>query len=206
MGAFVALTVGTVCAAVVQIVKLVAASGRSVLFYAAGLMKASFAIFAALVVVTALPAEDDVDKQLDKLRSSIPFTAYEQKYASGQIEERGRMRFLGYVCGQAWTEYDGLREGWYASGAKECEMSYKNGKRDGVALNWFANGKRKCIVTWKNGRRDGDFTVFYDSEVISAKGRSSEEVVAQVEFFDREGKPITRDQWLEIPGNRSFWQ
>ena len=92
----------------------------------------------ALVVVTALPAEDDLDKQLDKLRNSIPFTAYEEKYANGQIEERGRMRFLGYVCGQAWTEYDGLREGWYASGAKECEMSYKNGKRDGVALNWTA--------------------------------------------------------------------
>src|SRR5438045_6428525 len=154
---------------------LVGASGRSVLFYSAGLMKASFAIFAALVLVTALRAEDDIDKQLDKLRSSIPFKAYEQKYANGQTKERGQMRFLGYVCGRAWTEYDGLREGWYASGAKECEIWYKNGDRDGVALNWFPNGKKKYSVEWKRGKRDGKFTVFYDSEVVSAKGHFSDE-------------------------------
>jgi MORN repeat variant len=168
-------------------------------------MKASLAIFATLLAVTVLRADDDLDKQFEKLRSSIPFKAYEEKYANGQIKERGRIRFLGYVCGREWTEYDGLREGWYASGAKECEISYKNGDRDGVALNWFANGKKKYIVTWRKGRRDGDFTVFYDSEVVSAKGRFSDEVVAQAEFFDREEKRITRDQWLEIPGNRPFW-
>jgi hypothetical protein len=109
-------------------------------------MKASLAIFATLLAVTVLRADDDLDKQFEKLRSSIPFKAYEEKYANGQIKERGRIRFLGYVCGREWTEYDGLREGWYASGAKECEISYKNGDRDGVALNWFANGKKKYIV------------------------------------------------------------
>ena len=168
-------------------------------------MKASLAIFATLLAITALRADDDVDKQLEKLRGSIPFKAYEEKYANGQIKERGRMRFLGYVCGRAWTEYDGLREGWYESGAKECEISYKDGERNGVALNWFENGKKKYIVTWRKGKRDGDFTVFYDSEVVSAKGRFSDETVAQAEFFDPAGKPITREQWLAIPGNRSFW-
>ena len=169
-------------------------------------MRALLAIFISLLAATAVrAADDDLDKQLEKLRSSIPFKTYEEKYANGQIKERGRMRFLGYVCGRAWTDYDGLREGWYASGAKECEISYKNGDRDGAALNWFPNGKKKYIVTWRNGKRDGDFTVFYDSEMVSAKGRFSDEVVVQAEFFDRTGKPITRDQWLEIPPNRSFW-
>ena len=169
-------------------------------------MRALLAIFISLLAATAVrAADDDLDLQLEKLRSSIPFQPYEEKYTNGQVRERGQMRFLGYVCGRAWTDYDGLLEGWYASGAKECEISYKNGDRDGVAINWFPNGKKKYIVTWRKGRRDGDFTVFYDSEVVSAKGHFSEEVVAQPEFFDRAGKQITRDQWLAIPGNRSFW-
>ena len=169
-------------------------------------MKASLAILVTLLAVAAvLGADEEFDKQLEKLRSSIPFKAYEEKYANGQIKERGQVRFLGYVCGREWTEYDGLLEGWYVSGAKECEISYKNGDRNGVALNWFANGKKKYIVTWRKGKRDGDFTIFYDSEVISAKGRFSDEVVAQAEFFDQTGKQITRDQWLEIPRNRQFW-
>lgn len=163
----------------------------------------ALAIFLALTAVGA--ADDDLDKQLENLRSAIPFKAYEEKYPNGQIRERGQMRFLGYVCGKAWTEYDGLREGWYASGTKECEISYRNGDRDGVALNWFQNGKKKYSVTWKKGKRDGDFTVFYDSEIVSAKGRFNDEMVVQAEFFDRAGKPITREQWVEIPGNRSFW-
>jgi antitoxin component YwqK of YwqJK toxin-antitoxin module len=170
-------------------------------------MKASTAIFISLFAVTALrAADDDADKQFAKLRSSIPFQAYEARYPNGQIKERGRMRFLGYVCGREWTDYDGLFEGWYASGTKECEILYKNGDRDGVSLNWFPNGNKKYIVTWSKGKRDGDFTVFYDSEVVSAKGRFTEEIVAQVEFFDQAGKRITRDHWLQIPGNRSFWQ
>ena len=169
-------------------------------------MKAAFAILVTLLAVTAVrAADDDLDRQLEKLRSSIPFKTYEEKYPNGQIRERGRMRFLGYVCGRVWTEYDGLREGWYASGEKECEIQYRKGDRDGVALNWFPNGKKKYIVTWKRGKRDGDFTVFYESEVVSAKGRFSDEAVAQVEFFDQTGKRITREQWLEIPRNRSFW-
>lgn len=150
-------------------------------------------------------ADDDLEKQLARLRSTIPFKPYEEKYADGKLKERGRGRFLGIVCGRPWTEYDGLFEGWYDSGVKECEMHYKDGNRDGVALNWFPNGKKKYSVTWRKGKRDGDFTVFYDSEVISAKGRFKEESLVQADFFDREGKPITRDQWLQIPRNRSFW-
>lgn len=169
-------------------------------------MKASLAIVIMLLAVAVVRgADDDLDKQLEKLRRSIPFKSYEEKYTNGQIKERGQMRFLGFVCGRAWTEYDGLREGWYESGTKECEIPYKNGDRDGVALNWFPNGKKKYIVTWRKGKRDGDFTVFYDSEVVSSKGRFSDGVVAQAEFFDRAGKRITRDQWLEILRNRSFW-
>jgi MORN repeat variant len=163
----------------------------------------ALAIFLAATAVCA--ADDDLDKQFEKLRSSIPFKAFEEKYANGQIKERGHMRFLGYVCGTAWTEYDGLREGWYASGAKECEIWYKNADRDGLALNWFPNGKKKYSVEWKRGKRDGNFTVFYDSEAVSAKGRFSDETVVEAEFFDRAGKRIPQDRWLEIPGNRSFW-
>src|SRR4051812_15610518 len=133
----------------------------------------ALAIFLALTGVRA--ADDDPDKQFEKWRSSVPFKAYEEKYPNGQIKERGQMRFLGYVCGRARTEYEGLREGWYASGTKECEILYKNGDRDGVALNWFPNGKKKYSVKWKKGKRDGDFTVFYDSEVVSAQGRFSDE-------------------------------
>src|SRR3954453_19359692 len=158
------------------------------------------AIFLALTAVRA--ADDELDKEFEKMRASVPFKQFEEKYANGQIKERGQMRFLGYVCGRAWTEYDGLREGWYASGAKECEIWYKNGDRDGVALNWFPNGKKKYSVEWKRGKRDGTFTVFYDSEVVSAKGCFSREIVANAEFFHRSGNRIPQREGLEIPGNR----
>jgi hypothetical protein len=165
----------------------------------------SIALLILLAVTAVAASDDELEQELEKLRSSIPFKAYEEKYPNGQLRERGQMRFLGYVCGQAWTEYNGLREGWYASGSKECEISYQNGERDGVSLNWFPNGKRKYIVNWKRGKRDGNFTVFYDTEIVSAKGRFNDEVLVKGEFFDRAGKPLTREQWLEIPGNRSFW-
>jgi hypothetical protein len=145
-------------------------------------MKASLAIFISLFAVTPLrAADDDADKEFAKLRSSIPFQAYEAKYPNGQIKERGRMRFLGYVCGRDRTDYDGLFEGWYASGTKECEISYKNGDRDGVSLNWFPNGNKKYIVTWSKGKRDGDFTVFYDSEAVARKSsRGPNSLIKQV--------------------------
>ena len=150
-------------------------------------------------------ASGDLDRHLANLRRTIPFKPYEERYANAQIKERGRMRFLGFVCGQAWTEYDGMLDGWYESGVKECEMPYKNGELDGVALNWFPNGNRKYWVTWKSGKRDGEFTVFYDSEIVSSKGRFSSGDLVQAAFFDREGKSVTREQWLAIPLNRSFW-
>jgi hypothetical protein len=169
-----------------------------------------FAVMLATLVagasVAVYAADDDFDKALAKLRASIPFKPYEERFANGKVRERGRARCLGVVCGNLWTEYDGLLEGWYESGVKECEIPHKNGDRDGVALNWFPNGKKKYIVTWKNGKRDGDFTMFYDSEAVSATGRFSDEVLKEADFFDRDGKRVTREQWLAIPSNRQFWR
>jgi len=169
-------------------------------------MKARLAILIALSAATVAFADDELDKILADVRSrNVAFTPYSEKYRNGQLRERGLRRYLGIVCGKAWTDYDGLREGWYESGVKECEIHYKGGDRDGVALNWFPNGKKKYAVTWSKGKRDGAFAVYYDSEVVSARGRFKEEVLAQAEFFDREGKRVTKEQWLAIAGNRSFW-
>ena len=170
-------------------------------------MKKAIALVVSCLVlaVSVRAVEDDLDKQLEKLRSRIRFKAFKEKYESGQLKERGRRRSLGYVCGREWVEYDGMLEGWYESGAKKCEIPYKGGELDGVALNWFPSGKKKYIVAWKSGKKDGDFTVFYDSDVVSSRGRFSEGSLMVADFFDPSGKKVTREEWLAISGNRPFW-
>ena len=134
------------------------------------------------------------------------YTSYTDRYQSGQKEEQGKRKFLGVVCGTPRFDYEGLVQSWYESGTNQSAINYSAGCRHGVATNWFANGKLKYTVTWSMDKRDGPFVVGYDNGQVSSRGVFRQESLDSAEFFDRDGKTITPDEWCRVEGNRPFWK
>jgi antitoxin component YwqK of YwqJK toxin-antitoxin module len=134
------------------------------------------------------------------------YESYADTFPSGKKREQGKRKFLGIICGVPRFSYDGLVESWYEDGVKESAINYLAGERHGVAENWFPNGKLKYRVTWSKDKRDGPFVVAYDNGKIASKGIFKNEHLESAEFYDRDGKLVTRDDWCLIGKNRPFWE
>ena len=50
---------------------------------------------------------------------------------------------------------EGLSRQWFASGQKQSEENYKDGKLDGLATQWRENGTKKSERPYKNGELNG---------------------------------------------------
>jgi antitoxin component YwqK of YwqJK toxin-antitoxin module len=75
----------------------------------------------------------------------------ENKYPSGAIESRGYVKL-----DESGAEIKvGKWESWYEGGAKQGEVTYKDGKADGVLTNWHENGARKSVVTLQSRKGRG---------------------------------------------------
>jgi len=66
---------------------------------------------------------------------------------------------------------DGLMIAWHENGKKECEATFKDGKKDGLRTEWHKNGKKKRKSTFKDGKEDGLFTSW------SPDGKESSELI-----------------------------
>jgi len=61
---------------------------------------------------------------------------------------------------------DGLIEvhkTYYPNGNLNCEIHYKDGKRDGLCRAFYENGNSKVEVNYKDGKYNGLFRVFYEN-------------------------------------------
>ena len=63
-------------------------------------------------------------------------------HENGEIRER--VRVVADV-------YDGLAEGWHASGAKAFEGHYRNGNQDGRWKRWDGNGLLTTVTVYRDG-------------------------------------------------------
>ena len=61
-------------------------------------------------------------------------------------------------------------EGYYYTGQKKSEGTYKNRELDGLYTEWYENGQKKSETTYKNGELDSLYTEWYRNGQKKSEG------------------------------------
>jgi len=191
----IALALGTVSASAVEIVALVPASRGSSLFRSAKFMKASLAIFATLLAVTLLRADDDLNKQFEKLRSAPIGEASEAVLAMQPVTFR-------YKSDKQNTPQFGLIAEEVAKVNPNLVVRDDNGQIytvryeavNAMLLNEFLKAHRKvekleCTVATQE--KDFRATIAQQQKQIEARTAGLQKVTARVEA-DNSGQRVVQ--------------
>ena len=84
---------------------------------------------------------------------------------------RGIHYFKTYEAALSWyyrnnpvvKRTNGTDIGWYASGQKEYELNYKDGKQDGKEESWYRNGQKRYKWNFKDRKQDGKQESWFDN-------------------------------------------
>jgi antitoxin component YwqK of YwqJK toxin-antitoxin module len=81
-------------------------------------------------------------------------------FGAGKKEYYDNGKFWSKGPLKSETPYNGMGTGWYESGEKKYEVTFKNGGRDGIESWWYESGRKMKRVGYKDGYAEGAFVIW----------------------------------------------